>query len=62
MQSYQDYIHIRETAAAKLQRVAAQLELLGGNAKAVNLSKVRRRLLSDDFRILFCGEFKRGKR
>ena len=61
MQTYKDYRNARQKAVDTIAGVEKQLCLLGGNAKAKNLEVSRMRLLSNDFRIIFCGEFKRGK-
>ena len=61
MQTYEDYRIARQKAVDALSRVENQLLALGGKAKAQTLQRARDRLLANDFRIIFCGEFKRGK-
>lgn len=61
MQTYKDYRNARQKAVDTIAGVEEQLRILGGSAKAKILKVARDRLLSNDFRIIFCGEFKRGK-
>ena len=61
MQTYKDYRNARQKAVDTIAGVEEQLRILGGSAKAKILKVARNRLLSNDFRIIFCGEFKRGK-
>jgi hypothetical protein len=61
MQTYRDYFEARQAAADAISGITEQLSCLGAEAKAEQLRRAKFRLLSDDFRIIFCGEFKRGK-
>ncbi|MEC7985397.1 MAG: dynamin family protein [Myxococcota bacterium] len=61
MQTFEEYRITREKSAELLLAISEQLTLLGGEAKAKSLQSAAKRLLSNDFRIIFCGEFKRGK-
>ena len=61
MHRFNDYIQQRSDLASDIAHLAQLLTKLGHKAHSAQLTAIRQRLLKDDFRILICGEFKRGK-
>ena len=61
MQTFEEYRQTRDHSVSVLNNLAIQLRILGGEAKALAIEHVAKTLQSNDFRIIFCGEFKRGK-
>lgn len=61
MQSFNDYLEQRSELASDIEQFSQHLKALGHSAHSTHLTTIRDRLLTDDFRILVCGEFKRGK-
>ena len=61
MQSFNDYLEQRSELASDIEQFSQHLKALGHSAHSAHLNTIRDRLLTDDFRILVCGEFKRGK-
>ena len=61
MQTFEEYRQIRDQSVSILHAIAYQLRVLGGASKALSVEQAAERLNRDDFRIIFCGEFKRGK-
>ncbi|MGC6510244.1 MAG: dynamin family protein [Myxococcota bacterium] len=61
MKSFNDYLAQRSDLSSDIERFSKMLEELGHSAHSKHLLTIRKRLLKDDFRILICGEFKRGK-
>ena len=61
MQTFEDYKNSRDESVALLRNLAQQLRVLGGERKARTIVQVAQDLEQNDFRIIFCGEFKRGK-
>ncbi len=60
-EGYAGFIAIRKRLADALERLRAATLALGADERAKALLEARERLLSDTFRILVAGEFKRGK-
>ena len=61
MQTFEEYRQTRDQSVSILHDIAHQLRVLGGVSKALSVEQAAERLNRDDFRIIFCGEFKRGK-
>lgn len=61
MQKFHDYLNLRAELSADLDTLSVHLLELGGKSHSKQLQLIKSRLLRDDFRILICGEFKRGK-
>ena len=61
MQTFTEYRQIREKSVAIIKEIALHLRTLGGETKAHSLEETAKELATNDFRIIFCGEFKRGK-
>ena len=61
MQTFEDYKKSRDESVSLLRELAKQLRILGGESKARTIIQVAEKLSNNDFRIIFCGEFKRGK-
>jgi len=61
MQTFKEYRQTRDKSVAIINAIAEQLRTVGGEAKATSLESLAQTLDKDDFRIIFCGEFKRGK-
>ncbi|MAA77637.1 MAG: hypothetical protein CL916_00130 [Deltaproteobacteria bacterium] len=61
MQTFEDYKKFRDESVSLLRDLAQKLRVLGGESKARTIIQVAEELNKNDFRIIFCGEFKRGK-
>ena len=61
MERFSQFLHIREQIASHLSTVTTHIQQLGGTARVAHLQAIERDLLSNSFRVLICGEFKRGK-
>ena len=61
MQTFEDYKKSRDESVSLLRDLAQKLRVLGGESKARTMIQVAEELNNNDFRIIFCGEFKRGK-
>lgn len=61
MQTFEDYRKSRDESVSLLRDLAQKLRVLGGESKARTIIKEAEALGTNDFRIIFCGEFKRGK-
>jgi hypothetical protein len=61
MQTFEDYKQARDKSVSLLHELAENLRVLGGEHKARSIIETANKLNSNDFRIIFCGEFKRGK-
>ena len=61
MQTFEDYKKSRDESVSLLRDLAQKLRVLGGESKARTIMQVAQELDNNDFRIIFCGEFKRGK-
>ena len=61
MERFSQFLHIREQIASYLSTVTEHVRRLGGEARVSHLNTVEQELLNNDFRVMVCGEFKRGK-
>lgn len=61
MQTFEDYKKARDESVSLLHELAEKLRVLGGEHKARSIIQTANKLNRNDFRIIFCGEFKRGK-
>ena len=61
MQTFEEYKKAREKSVNLLREVSKELRVLGGSARSQAVLDAAQRLECNDFRIIFCGEFKRGK-
>jgi flagellar biosynthesis chaperone FliJ/GTPase SAR1 family protein len=58
---FSDYMALRERLSHAMGQLEASLTGLGADARARHLADARENLLSDAFRLMVVGEFKRGK-
>ena len=61
MERFSQFLHIREQIASYLSTITEHIQRLGGIARVSHLNNIEQELLHNNFRVLVCGEFKRGK-